>query len=122
MISTGYRWPLYDGVAVLTRPILPGHQHAPNVTVPLYEQNCALIAGTVGTPTNGELFGSDRPGSHEIQATSRRDARRPCSAALSPLDIGRVSVSNRQGGSIGPLSAGSRQGKLSAKIMHLSFQ
>lgn len=28
----------------------------------LYEQNCALIARAAGTPTNGESFGSDRPG------------------------------------------------------------
>ena len=42
MISTGYRWPLYDGVAVLTRPILPGHRHAPNVTVPLDQRVGAL--------------------------------------------------------------------------------
>ena len=29
------QWPLYDGVAVLTRPIVPGHRHASNVTVPV---------------------------------------------------------------------------------------
>ena len=52
MISTGYRWPLYDGVAVLTRPILPGHRHAPNVTVPKTLRLVARYADACNLPAS----------------------------------------------------------------------